>query len=77
MTASLDYLVILFGTTAGAQGAKLGSDEKELVQLLWKVVDLARKKVFLGAGPQRGEGRGGCWQGLPLRVQLGAPCAGI
>ncbi|XP_050796888.1 epithelial splicing regulatory protein 1 isoform X1 [Gopherus flavomarginatus] len=45
MTASLDYLVILFGTTAGAQGAKLGSDEKELVQLLWKVVDLARKKA--------------------------------
>ncbi|KAH1177089.1 epithelial splicing regulatory protein 1 isoform X1 [Mauremys mutica] len=45
MTASLDYLVILFGTTAGAQGAKLGSEEKELVQLLWKVVDLARKKA--------------------------------
>ncbi|XP_074918082.1 epithelial splicing regulatory protein 1 isoform X3 [Chelonoidis abingdonii] len=45
MTASLDYLVILFGTSAGAQGAKLGSDEKELVQLLWKVVDLARKKT--------------------------------
>ncbi|XP_074841798.1 epithelial splicing regulatory protein 1 isoform X4 [Carettochelys insculpta] len=45
MTASLDYLVVLFGTTAGAQGARLGSDEKELVQLVWKVVDLTRKKA--------------------------------
>uniref|UniRef100_A0A8C8RVS9 Epithelial splicing regulatory protein 1 n=1 Tax=Pelusios castaneus TaxID=367368 RepID=A0A8C8RVS9_9SAUR len=45
MTASLDYLVILFGATAGVQGAKLGSDEKELVLLLWQVVDLARKKA--------------------------------
>ncbi|XP_075776495.1 epithelial splicing regulatory protein 1 isoform X3 [Pelodiscus sinensis] len=56
MTASLDYLVILFGTTAGAQGAKLGSDEKELVQLLWKVVDLAHKKAgSLHEGPVRPE----------------------
>uniref|UniRef100_A0A8D0HG01 Epithelial splicing regulatory protein 1 n=1 Tax=Sphenodon punctatus TaxID=8508 RepID=A0A8D0HG01_SPHPU len=45
MTASPDYLVILFATTAGAPGAKLGSDEKELIQLLWEVVDLANKKV--------------------------------
>ena len=47
MTASPDYLVVLFGITAGATGAKLGSDEKELILLLWKVVDLANKKVFL------------------------------
>uniref|UniRef100_A0A8C7A128 Epithelial splicing regulatory protein 1 n=1 Tax=Neovison vison TaxID=452646 RepID=A0A8C7A128_NEOVI len=45
MTASPDYLVVLFGITAGATGAKLGSDEKELILLLWKVVDLANKKV--------------------------------
>lgn len=38
---------MLFGITAGATGAKLGSDEKELILLLWKVVDLANKKVFL------------------------------
>ncbi|KAF4022467.1 hypothetical protein G4228_014298 [Cervus hanglu yarkandensis] len=44
MTASPDYLVVLFGITAGATGAKLGSDEKELILLLWKVVDLANKK---------------------------------
>lgn len=43
--ASPDYLVILFTTTAGANCAKLGSDEKEVIQLLWKVVDLANKKV--------------------------------
>ncbi|XP_060051947.1 epithelial splicing regulatory protein 1 isoform X4 [Erinaceus europaeus] len=45
MTASPDYLVVLFGITAGATGAKLGSDEKELILLLWKVVDLTNKKV--------------------------------
>lgn len=47
MTTSPDYLVILFGVTAGATGARLGSDERELIQLLWRVVDLASKKVFL------------------------------
>lgn len=46
MTTSPDYLVILFGTTAGANGANLGSDERELIQLLWRVVDLAHKKVY-------------------------------
>ncbi|KAL8181915.1 UNVERIFIED_CONTAM: hypothetical protein K2H54_034340 [Gekko kuhli] len=44
MTTSPDYLVILFGATAGANGARLGSDERELIRLLWKVVDLASKK---------------------------------
>ncbi|KAG9478792.1 hypothetical protein GDO78_012446 [Eleutherodactylus coqui] len=43
--ASPDYLVILFTTTAGANCAKLGSDEKEVIQLLWKVIDLANQKV--------------------------------
>ncbi|XP_053324233.1 epithelial splicing regulatory protein 1 isoform X3 [Spea bombifrons] len=43
--ASPDYLVILFTTTAGANGSKLGSDEKEVIQLLWKVIDLANKKA--------------------------------
>lgn len=52
MTASPDYLVVLFGITAGATGAKLGSDEKELILLLWKVVDLANKKVFLHVSVQ-------------------------
>ncbi|XP_072881987.1 epithelial splicing regulatory protein 1 isoform X1 [Hemitrygon akajei] len=45
MTASLDYLVVLFGATAGAHGRKLGSDEKELVLLLWQVVDLVNRKA--------------------------------
>ncbi|XP_042321110.1 epithelial splicing regulatory protein 1 isoform X2 [Sceloporus undulatus] len=45
MTTSPDYLVLLFGTTAGLNGPRLGSDERELVQLFWRVVDLAHKKV--------------------------------
>ncbi|MEE6463533.1 hypothetical protein FKM82_005943 [Ascaphus truei] len=43
--ASPDYLVILFTATAGVNGDKLGSDEKEVIQLLWKVVDLTINKV--------------------------------
>nr|XP_033790648.1 epithelial splicing regulatory protein 1 isoform X2 [Geotrypetes seraphini] len=43
--ASSDYLVVLFGATAGANGSKLGSDEKELVLLVWQVIDLASKKA--------------------------------
>ncbi|XP_062836239.1 epithelial splicing regulatory protein 1 isoform X3 [Anolis carolinensis] len=45
MTTSPDYLVVLFGATAGAQGPLLGSDERELIQLLWRVLDLANRKV--------------------------------
>lgn len=48
MTAShSDSLVVLFGATAGAYGAKLGSDERELILLVWQVVDLHSKKVWL------------------------------
>lgn len=48
MTAShSDSLVVLFGATAGAYGAKLGSDERELILLVWQVVDLPSKKVWL------------------------------
>uniref|UniRef100_A0A8B9G8Y3 Epithelial splicing regulatory protein 2 n=1 Tax=Amazona collaria TaxID=241587 RepID=A0A8B9G8Y3_9PSIT len=53
-------LVVLFGATAGAHGAKLGSDERELILLVWQVVDLRSKKVWLrlpGAFPGRGVGR--------------------
>lgn len=59
MTASPDYLVVLFGITAGATGAKLGSDEKELILLLWKVVDLANKKVLYRVRVQTRSGGGG------------------
>ncbi|XP_060679660.1 epithelial splicing regulatory protein 1 isoform X2 [Hemiscyllium ocellatum] len=45
MTAPFDYLVVLFGATAGAHGKKLGSDEKELVLLLWQVVDLVNQEA--------------------------------
>lgn len=45
MTGSLDYLVVLFGATAGTRGTELGLDEKELVLLLWQVVDLVNEKV--------------------------------
>ncbi|KFR15732.1 Epithelial splicing regulatory protein 2, partial [Opisthocomus hoazin] len=40
-------LVVLFGATAGAYGAKLGSDERELILLVWQVVDLHSTKVWL------------------------------
>ncbi|XP_058011168.1 epithelial splicing regulatory protein 2-like [Ahaetulla prasina] len=48
MTASSphsDCLVVLFGASAGGNGAKLGSDERELILLVWQVVDLPSKKV--------------------------------
>ncbi len=45
MTAQVDYLVVLFTATSGASGELLGSDEKELVRLVWQLVDLKNKKV--------------------------------
>lgn len=42
---SPDYLQVVFGITAGATEPRPGSDEKELILLLWKVLDLANKKV--------------------------------
>lgn len=71
MTASPDYLVLLFAATAGAGGARLGSDEKELVRLLWKVADLGRRKVGPGHGPSgrashRGSGPGPAALTVPL-----------
>ncbi|XP_069509636.1 epithelial splicing regulatory protein 2 isoform X3 [Ambystoma mexicanum] len=46
MTAShSDSLVVLFGATAGASGAKLGADERELILLVWQVVDLHSKQT--------------------------------
>ncbi|XDV40320.1 hypothetical protein PO909_009421 [Leuciscus waleckii] len=45
MTVNPDYLVLLFTTTSGASGDHLGTDEKEIVQLVWQVVDLATKKT--------------------------------
>ncbi|XP_069076587.1 epithelial splicing regulatory protein 1 isoform X1 [Pleurodeles waltl] len=44
-TTCPDYLVVLLCGTAGASGSSLGSDEKEVTLLLWKVVDLAGRKV--------------------------------
>ncbi|XP_011603953.1 epithelial splicing regulatory protein 1 isoform X2 [Takifugu rubripes] len=45
MTAQVDYLVVLFTATSGASGDLLGSDEKELVQLVWQLVDLNNEKL--------------------------------
>lgn len=45
MTAQVDYLVVFFTATSGASGELLGSDEKELVQLVWQLVDVKNKKV--------------------------------
>uniref|UniRef100_A0A7N6FDZ2 RRM domain-containing protein n=1 Tax=Anabas testudineus TaxID=64144 RepID=A0A7N6FDZ2_ANATE len=42
---SADTLVVFFGATAGANGGKLGSDEREIILLVWQIVDLHEKKV--------------------------------
>uniref|UniRef100_A0A667X2P6 Epithelial splicing regulatory protein 1 n=1 Tax=Myripristis murdjan TaxID=586833 RepID=A0A667X2P6_9TELE len=47
MTEQVDYLAVLFTATSGASGDLLGSDEKELVQLVWQLVDVKNKKVKL------------------------------
>ncbi|CAN9514239.1 unnamed protein product [Ophioblennius macclurei] len=45
MTAQVDYLAVLFAATSGASGELLGSDEKELVRLVWQLVDLKNKQL--------------------------------
>ncbi|XP_069392966.1 epithelial splicing regulatory protein 1 isoform X1 [Paralichthys olivaceus] len=45
MTAQVDHLVVAFTATSGAGGDLLGSDEKELVQLVWQLVDVKNKKL--------------------------------
>ncbi|XP_068591187.1 epithelial splicing regulatory protein 1 isoform X3 [Cebidichthys violaceus] len=45
MTAQVDYLVVVFTATSGASGELLGSDEKELEQLVWQLVDVKNKKL--------------------------------
>ncbi|XP_061771650.1 epithelial splicing regulatory protein 1 isoform X1 [Nerophis ophidion] len=45
MTAQVDYLVVLCVATSGASGELLGSDEKELVRLVWQQVDVNNKKL--------------------------------
>ena len=42
-----NYLVIVFCTTAGRRGALLGTDEEDLVLLVWVVVDVETNKVRL------------------------------
>uniref|UniRef100_A0A8C1XAM2 Epithelial splicing regulatory protein 2 n=1 Tax=Cyprinus carpio TaxID=7962 RepID=A0A8C1XAM2_CYPCA len=38
MASHSDTLVVFFGATAGANGGKLGSDERELILLVWQIV---------------------------------------
>ncbi|XP_056142426.1 epithelial splicing regulatory protein 1 [Lampris incognitus] len=45
MTAQVDYLAVLFAATSGVSGDLLGSDEKELAQLAWQLVDVKNKKL--------------------------------
>uniref|UniRef100_A0A673M7A9 Epithelial splicing regulatory protein 2-like n=1 Tax=Sinocyclocheilus rhinocerous TaxID=307959 RepID=A0A673M7A9_9TELE len=45
LLAGPDTLVVFFGATAGANGGKLGSDERELILLVWQIVDLHENKV--------------------------------
>uniref|UniRef100_A0A672LCR1 Epithelial splicing regulatory protein 2-like n=1 Tax=Sinocyclocheilus grahami TaxID=75366 RepID=A0A672LCR1_SINGR len=44
MASHSDTLVVFFGATAGANGGKLGSDERELILLVWQIVDLHENK---------------------------------
>lgn len=46
MASHSDTLVVFFGATAGANGGKLGSDEREIILLVWQIVDLHDKKVW-------------------------------
>ncbi|KAJ3597252.1 hypothetical protein NHX12_000780 [Muraenolepis orangiensis] len=45
MTAQVDYLAVLFANTSGASGDLLGTDENEVVQLVWQLVDLKNKTL--------------------------------
>ncbi|KAG7475618.1 epithelial splicing regulatory protein 1 isoform X1 [Solea senegalensis] len=45
MTAQVDYLAVVYTATSGASAELLGSDEKELVQLVWQLVDVKNKKL--------------------------------
>ncbi|KAK7886772.1 hypothetical protein WMY93_026393 [Mugilogobius chulae] len=45
MTAQVDYLAVFFTATSGSSGEWLGSDEKEVVQLVWQLVDVQNKKL--------------------------------
>lgn len=45
MASHSDTLVVFFGATAGANGGKLGSDEREIILLVWQIVDLREKQV--------------------------------
>ncbi|XP_072013370.1 epithelial splicing regulatory protein 1-like [Amphiura filiformis] len=45
MATAYNYLVIVFCTTAGQRGALLGTDETDLILLVWVVVDLETNKV--------------------------------
>ena len=50
MTAQVDYLVVVFTATSGASGELLGSDEKELVQLVWQLVDVKNYAIDVPHG---------------------------
>ncbi|XP_038146947.1 epithelial splicing regulatory protein 1 isoform X2 [Cyprinodon tularosa] len=45
MTAQVDYLVVVFTATSGASGELLGSDEKDLVQVVWQLVNVNNKTL--------------------------------
>ncbi|XP_037532233.1 epithelial splicing regulatory protein 1 isoform X1 [Nematolebias whitei] len=45
MTAQVDYLAVVFTATSGAAGELLGSDEKELVRLVWQLVNVKNKTL--------------------------------
>ena len=45
MANAHNYLVVVFCTTAGQRGALLGTDETDLVLLVWGVIDVETNKV--------------------------------
>ena len=47
------YLVIFYGVSAGQNGDNLGSDEQDLVMLIFLVINTEEKKVRLPRRPFR------------------------
>ena len=45
MAATPKYLVLFYGVSSGANGANLGSDERDLVTLVYLVLNTEENKV--------------------------------
>lgn len=71
----LGPLIVLFGATAGALGPDLGSDETDLILLVWQVVEPRSRQVGwkVGSGVPRElqDPKGSVADRFPIRSQVG------